>query len=395
MFRFNATQNLKKSQKSGPDGKQPVPSLNNRLHISSKHREKRLTLRGDYPRRVEIGDVLMGDEHIRKVSPVNGVAHYEPETDSVTLIQDGAFHARTAKRTNKIQSRKELQTILLDAGLEYFDYPGQPIHSLFHLLDNGKARQVILSPFSLQNFIDYRTILQKDYNEPIQMFKQTLISLYPEIEISDFIQDNHFKYEYPAGNPRYFLYRYCQFPLEQNPADHGKIYLGAETLYHILRAIYENIPFYQRHITIFIKNHLGELEGEPRHIALRNGMNLKDFFFQYRETHKFYTINSFYNQNPVFKIDSDFTLDIYEQEAFIICDDISSASREKICIDCNHCSSYCPVDANPRGILDKQQKSFLHNICLECGICTLFCPAHINFFERIKSIKKEKNHVLS
>ncbi|MEM7179351.1 MAG: hypothetical protein AAF518_00580 [Spirochaetota bacterium] len=393
MFRFNATQNLKKVLSGGSESKPPVPSLNHQISIHSEYQGERLPLRGEYPKRIQIGDILMGNEQFKKVSPVNGIAKYEQETDTITLTQDGGFHPQNRQNIRNFPNQQEFELTLINSGLTYLDYDGISIQKIFQVLQSEKPCQIILSPFSLQNFFDYRSILQEEYVEAIEAFKKNIISLYPNTEIIDFLADENIQYEYPAGNPRYFLFRYCSFPLEEDPIQAGKIYLGAETLYHFLRILYRSIPFYERIITIFIKNKNGELEGEPRHIPLRNGMNLKDFFFQYRNTHKYFTINSFYNQNPVYKIGSDFILDIYQHESFIICDDIAASSREKICIDCNDCSSYCPVNANPRGILDKGEKNFNHKICLECGICTLFCPAHIDFFARIRELKKEKNRV--
>jgi Na+-translocating ferredoxin:NAD+ oxidoreductase RnfC subunit len=62
--------------------------------------------------------------------------------------------------------------------------------------------------------------------------------------------------------------------------------------------------------------------------------------------------------------------------------------EEGICIDCNDCSYYCPVQADPRILLEKNKSTFKKDICIDCGICSVFCPAHIDFTVKIADIKR-------
>ncbi|MCX7999790.1 MAG: 4Fe-4S dicluster domain-containing protein, partial [Leptospiraceae bacterium] len=74
--------------------------------------------------------------------------------------------------------------------------------------------------------------------------------------------------------------------------------------------------------------------------------------------------------------------------SFIICEEIIT-SHERICIDCNDCNYFCPVQANPKELLNRNKSSFLAEKCIECGLCSVFCPSHIDFARRIRELKEE------
>ncbi|MCB1160639.1 MAG: hypothetical protein KDK45_24275, partial [Leptospiraceae bacterium] len=223
------------------------------------------------------------------------------------------------------------------------------------------------------------------------LFKENLLLIAPQARFEDYISGKELRFQYPASSPRYFLYRYTDSTLlDEKTVLENTLFLGAETLYHVLRSLYLNIPFVERHVSFFIQESSGQIQSINQKCSLKNGWNLKEFLHQFKENFSYFTLNSFYHPTEIFKVGEEFRFDIYSHNSFIICQDIQEKNFEKVCIDCDDCTLLCPVHANPRGIFDKQASSFQHTTCIECGICSFICPAHIDFSERISKIKKEK-----
>lgn len=365
----------------------PIPSLKDKLKITVDYQGERLLIKGDYPARVRIGDIIMENSAVKKVSPINGIAKIDADNDCISFTIDGELNRGSTFNPKKYKLG-EMVSVLLNSGLVSLDFKGLGISRLFQILATHSNPYIVLSPFSLENHIDFKEIILKEFNDGFTLFKQTLLELMPESTVMDYISDKKYNYHYPDGNPNYFLLKYCGIELVTKIEESKVFYLGAETLYHIIRALYYGVPFHERHCTFYWKSKEGRVEAKKTFV-LKNGQNLYDFFYNYKDSYKQFTINSFYNHQSVYQTGSEFIVDIYQYNSFILCDDEPRNLKERICIDCDDCTAFCPVDANPRGLLDKKDGEFQSQACIECGICSVICPSHIDFYTRITASKKE------
>lgn len=376
----------------------PTPVLTSSLCLPLEAGGRSFFALGDFPRRVSIGDLLLKSGDLKVFSPINGIVSFDSSRNSLFLRIDGNLFPKF-----EFQKREytflELKTKLEEKGVVTFDFPVMPFYKLLEIFRGEEGSLIVLAPLTKENFLNYKSKILEKLNVELQFFKSTLIKLFPKSQVLDFLTEQSPLIEttYPNGNPKYFLYKYCNQPLFSEIPTEKILYIGPETLYHILYALYYDIPFHERLLTITVINRRGLLEGETKVYKIKNGTNLSEFLSLIREkyNYRFFTINSFFEKQPVYEIGSDFIFDIYRHHALIICEEIFYKDQESICIDCNDCSYFCPVDANPRALLDKDKSLFQKDICLECGLCSVFCPAHIDFSTKISSLKEEMSFAIS
>ena len=58
------------------------------------------------------------------------------------------------------------------------------------------------------------------------------------------------------------------------------------------------------------------------------------------------------------------------------------------CINCGKCVEVCPLNCNPKWLLDHQNNRYVKN-CSECGLCNFICPANIDLKGIIRRNKNE------
>lgn len=378
--------------KSSTDLRVPVPSLSE-LTLYSEFHGKKLSVVGDFPRRLNIGDTIFEDNSIKVISPVNGIANYFPSTSSVKFTIDGELNFRPTEY-NGDYSLQSIQDKIKKSGLVSLDFPGQSLAALFASLIPDRDSFILFSPFTKENLIDYKSKVFELYKNELIKLKKNIASIFPNVNTIDFLTEKKINYSYPEGNPRYFLHKYVGIDMAKDFPHSRFLYLGPETIYHLIRALYWNVPFHERYVSVNIINQSGTLEGETKAFLLKNGINLADFLNSFQTKYKYFTVNSFYDKQPVYEIGTEFIFDIYKHHSVIICDRIHFEKSEKFCTDCNDCSYYCPVSANPRAILERDKSAFNSSVCLECGICSLLCPAHIDLSTRINEVKQGVSFVI-
>ena len=379
--------------KSSTDLRVPVPSLSE-LTLHNEFYGKKLSVVGEYPRRLNIGDTVFQDEAIKVLSPVNGIANYFPSTSTITFTIDGELNFRPTE-FNGEYALDLLKEKIISSGVVSLDFPGQSLASLFSSLIPDRDSFIVFAPFTRENLIDYKSKIFEIYKNELTRLKKNITSIFPNVNTIDFLTEKKINYRYPEGSPRYFLHKYVGVDIVKDFPKERFLYLGPETIYHLIRALYFNIPFHERYVSVNIINQSGTLEGETKAFLLRNGLNLSDFLNSFQSKYKYFTVNSFYDKQPVYEIGTEFIFDIYRHHSVIICDRIHFEKTEKHCTDCNDCSYYCPVNANPRGILEKDKSAFNSSVCLECGICSLLCPSHIDLSTRINEIKQGASFVVA
>ena len=132
--------------KSSTDLRVPVPSLSE-LTLYGEFHGKKLSVVGDYPRRLNIGDVVFQDNSIKVLSPVNGIANYFPSTSSVKFSIDGELNFRPTESNGKY-TLQTIQEKIINSGLVSLDFPGQSLASLFASLISDRDSFIIFSPFT-------------------------------------------------------------------------------------------------------------------------------------------------------------------------------------------------------------------------------------------------------
>lgn len=379
--------------KSSTDLRVPVPSMSE-LTLYNDFHGKKLSVVGEYPRRLNIGDIVFQSGDIKVLSPVNGIANYFPSTSSVKFSIDGELNFRPSE-FNGDYTLNSINEKIANLGLVSLDFPNKSLGELFSALIQDRDSFILFSPFTKENLVDYKSKIFEIYKNELAQLKKNISKIFPNVNIIDFLTEKKLDYRYPEGNPRYFLHKYVGVDIVKEFPYSRFLYLGPETIYHLIRALYFNIPFHERFVSVNIINQSGTLEGETKAFLLKNGLNLSDFLNNFQTKYKYFTVNSFYDKQPVYEIGTEFIFDIYKHHSVIICDRIHFEKREKLCTDCNDCSYYCPVSANPRAVLEKDKSAFNSSVCLECGICSLLCPAHIDLSTRINEVKQGVSFVIT
>lgn len=355
-----------------------IPSLSE-FELKSQIFNIQLNLSGNFPRRVLIGETLLEDKNFKVLSSINGIASVDDELN-IILTQDGNLNYQPTKEL-KFFGKSELLKKLDSTALISFDFKEKNLSNLFqNLKPDGK---IILTPLTRENFFSYKELVLKTYLEEYEFLKSHLAKLFPDASIIDFFSDKNLKEEYPIGIPEYFISN--KFAVNEPIFPHSKfLYLGGETIFHLIRSIYYNIPFHERIVQfLFIKEN-GEINKESK--WLKNGTKLD--FTEFQETYPSFSLNCFYKSEKVFPTTEGFLLDINSTYAFLFSKNIPSKNIELECIDCGECDFFCPTNAEPRSLLDKSNIKFQKNLCIECGICSLKCPSKIDLKERIKKEKQ-------
>lgn len=351
---------------------------------------QRLPVHGVFPRRVIIGEPLFKNGANQILSPINGIAILEPNEDGVSLRIDGHLHFKPNYQRKEF-SKNEIKEKITELGIVSFDFPGQLISYYLDSFSGSEDSTIVLAPICSENQIDFKSILLNQYKPELEILKKNLETLFPKSRVMDFLIEKKVNYKYPDGFYKLFLKKYCN--IHVNSYDHNKIlFLGPESIFYLVQALYYGIPFHERNVSINIINSSGKLDGQPRYFRIKNGTDLSDFFSTFKEkyNYKYFTINSIYTMNPIFNISDKFIFDIYQHHTFYLSISQIEKSSESMCIDCGDCDYYCPVDAKPRSLLLKNSKEFNNENCIECGLCTIFCPSKIDFQTRIKENMGEK-----
>ena len=61
----------------------------------------------------------------------------------------------------------------------------------------------------------------------------------------------------------------------------------------------------------------------------------------------------------------------------------------KACINCGLCTKYCPMNINPKYVLDKKDNEKYKDKCINCGLCNYICPSNIDLRKLVKGDEDE------
>ncbi len=357
-----------------------IPTLSE-FKLSNKIFQTPIALYGEYPRRVSIGDTIFEDENGKILSSVNGIASIDL-TDQINLVQDGNLKFQSKKELSQF-GKSEFLNKLNKYALISLDFKNKSIFELFKIFKpDGK---IVFSPFTRENFFSYKDLILENFKEEFEFFKVHLEKLFPDASLLDFFNDKTLNKEYPIGIPEYFINK--KLFINETKFPHENIlYFGGETIFHLIRTLYYNIPFHERLIQFLFIEKKGKIKKESK--WLKNGTKLD--FTEFEDEFPFFSLNCFYKSDKIFNSKESFNLDIYSTYGFIFSTKSSAENLEQECSDCNDCNYFCPTNAIPRNLLYRETSKFLVNQCIECGICSLICPSKIDLHSKIKT-EKQKN----
>lgn len=340
----------------------------------------------DFPSRVTVGMVLAEKEKNKVLSPVYGVAKVSPEGDAFLIQQDGSWSTKAEFSIPKITAKEFIES-LDSGGLYSLDFANLSLAQYLEPLLGSSNVKLVLSPFCRFQHLDFEELIFSECKEAFSAFLEMLNELFPKVQLCNFFGDNKLIYKHPLGFPEYFLSHKLPYDISSAKAaliDKSVVYLGAETIYHLLKRIFYKEPFTKRHLSVFLVDKKGRMDTEPRQYFLTNGQDLQFLLKNVDKEFFAASFESVYDEvEPVQMKELGF-FDIYKQ--FLITFYERKAVRQKpfLCIECMECNYYCPTSANPFQLVKGNSESFLYENCIQCGICTVYCPSGINIRELIR-----------
>ena len=204
------------------------------------------------------------------------------------------------------------------------------------------------------------------------------------------------KEKYPQGSEKHLIYAATgrTVPDRGLPADVGVIVDNVGTAVAACRAVKDNIPLYERVVTISgdgvkkpgnyivrlgtlysdaVEKAAGGLEGDPGKIV-SGGMMMG------------FAVNSL--DYPITKGSSG--LLIFNSKS-----PFAQYVEPSPCVHCGRCVDVCPMKLEPTEIVQAVKKQnwddaerFFCHACIECGSCAFVCPAHIPLVQYIRMGKQ-------
>lgn len=344
----------------------------------------------EFPRRVQVGEVLYYNNSIPILSPINGIANLESKGNQlgIRLILDGSLEDKKPSYSlpsNKEQFYKTIESL----GVISLDFPNLLLKNYFETISSHSNFEIVLSPYSSFPTPSFYQFIVKDYLNDFHSLVSILQNFFPNAIIHNYYNKNlkpaHYPYE---GNPKYFLQMVCGFSvLGKNPMDLKKIlYMGSETIFHLIRALFYGIPFTRRHLVLNIMNSNGSRDRRKKVYFLPNGYPL-NFIVELFKDKKLSIIYGIEFNSPRLQINPErFFWNIYGNPQITIYLGIEKKHKELPCIECYECNLHCPTNAMPLGLI-KSKWNFQLNYCIDCGVCNLICPSGIDFRKRIHALR--------
>ncbi|MDF3819540.1 4Fe-4S dicluster domain-containing protein [Leptospira sp. 96542] len=332
----------------------------------------------------------MLESHGKKIlSPVNGVASLTPDKQYFQIKQDGSWSTVAPYHPAKYD-RNSLFATLDQGGLYSLDLNQTALAEYFKSFDPNKNFSIVLSPFSRIQHLDFRELIFRDMKEAFGELVSLIGLIFPKATISNFFLDEKLVYEHPIGFPEYFLHKQMEMTVEsaiQSIVSCNTLYLGAETIYHILRMLYFGEPFTKRHLSVFLVDKKGRMDIEPRQYYLTNGQSLAFILNNLETKYKVASFESVFDSIEPVDVNSLGYFNIYEQYSLTLYEKLPVVRKSFSCIDCNECNLYCPTNANPFSLVKNRLEEFAKNQCIVCGICTVYCPSGIDIRTKILETK--------
>ncbi len=356
---------------------------------------------GEFPRRVQLGDSIGQNLGQKILAPANGIAELIQTTESsyFKISQDG-----------NLEQKPEYQELIFDLNtflnhieknaIYSLDFPGQSISRYLSSFNSTQDSELVLSPHANRSSPNYPNILQKEFAQEIESLSNLLQKIFPNKKIHNFLSPNSNKtikkYSFPLSSPKYFLYDFMKKKvLGSNPEDEKKMFfMGGETIWHLIRALFYDIPFTKRHLSVECVDRYGRIDGKDRYFLISNGQNFRFLDKIFYKKYKNLSLNTVFEPARILRRDQDYYFNIFLDSNLILSVNQPKKNSELPCTECNDCNSFCPTQADPQKLLAKRG-GFKLDQCIECGLCSFYCPSGIDFRSRIQEKFSTSTFILS
>ncbi|MDZ4724781.1 MAG: 4Fe-4S dicluster domain-containing protein [Leptospira sp.] len=345
-----------------------------------------------FPRRVSLGEVLVTTPNLRILAPVNGIVSLNEEKTHFQIKQDGAWNTNSPYDPKSLTLDTFINECKMGA-LASLDFPNLTLDQYFSSFQPMETFEIFIAPYTRNNFLPFSEILHDEMRPALREFITLLQQLFPKATMFNYLENHQSKFKHPQGIPEYFISQKTNqnIPSIREALSSRKVmYLGPETIYHILRMIYFKEPFTRRHLYVCLVDKKGRIDTESRYYLLTNGQCL-DFLVKHLQgRYKVASFQSMFESVTIEDINSLGFFNIYEHQVLVLYERKPVKRKAFACIDCLECNTYCPTNANPISIVKNRHSQFNVSNCIECGICTLYCPSGIDLRSMIQ-VEKEKH----
>lgn len=346
-------------------------------------------LSAEFPRRVTHGEVLLEYAGKKILAPVNGVASLSFDQKHFLVKQDGTWSTSTP-----FESKTYVWDSLLsafDEGAIYsLDLIQVSLKDYFLSFQKDKDITIVLSPYCRYQHLNFKELIEQSMPDAYSLFVDLLQSLFPKASIKNYFISKEIQFEHPLGIPEFFVHKMMNLSVETSRKkinDFQILYLGAETIYHILRKLYFNESFTKRHLSVFLVDKKGRMDTVSRQFYLTNGQALAFIPKNLDTRYKVASFQSFFDSIDTLEVNSLGYFNIYEHFSLTFYERLPVHRNEFVCIECGECNIYCPTNSNPFALVKERNSEFDSGKCVSCGICTVYCPSGIDIRKRILDIK--------
>lgn len=345
-------------------------------------------LSDSYPTRVTHGQVMLAHNGKKVLAPVNGVASLTADQKYFQIKQDGSWSTTSPYHFRQYDFPTLLESF--DEGALYsLDLMETPLKDYFQKFKKDSSFKIVLSPFCRYQHLNFEEMILRDMKDAYLSFIDLLKSIFPKAEVSNFFEVSSLDFKHPNGIPEFFLHKQFHEPVDKTRKSliqHEVLFLGAETIFHILRKLYYNEPFTKRHLAVFLVDRKGRMDLEPRQFFLTNGQALAFIPANLDKRYKIASFETVFEEVEPLDVGSLGYFNIYEHYSITLYEKLPAARKEFSCIDCMECNNYCPTHANPVQLIKGKVEEFEKNQCISCGICTVYCPSGIDIRKRIEGV---------
>lgn len=345
-------------------------------------------LSDSYPTRVTHGQVMLAHNGKKVLAPVNGVASLTPDQKYFQIKQDGSWSTTSPYHFRQYDFPTLLESFDLGA-LYSLDLIETPLKDYFQKFKKDSTFKIVLSPFCRYQHLNFEEMILRDMKESYLAFNELLKQIFPKAEVSNFFEQPSLDFEHPNGIPEFFLHKQFHETVDKTRKslfNHDILFLGAETIFHILRMLYYNEPFTKRHLAVFLVDRKGRMDLEPRQFFLTNGQSLAFIPANLDKRYKIASFQTVFEEVKPMDVSSLGYFNIYEQYSITLYEKLPASRKEFSCIDCLECNNYCPTHANPVQLIKGRVEEFEKSQCISCGICTVYCPSGIDIRKRIEGV---------
>jgi Na+-translocating ferredoxin:NAD+ oxidoreductase subunit C len=258
---------------------------------------------------------------------INGLNAYRGNLEGETLIIDGIDYEPYENTMSYLISKYSSELLeCIDALYNIFN-----IHKCFLAITNNDSENV-------NELVNY-------------------IGTYPNIDLK-LMPDL-----YPIGNKQILINEL----VSKEKITKGIIFLTVEDVYTIYNVLKRNKPITEKLVTF-----AGDLLDKSKVMNVKIGTSIKDILindFKIKDENYHIIINGLLSGYEIKSLDAIITPNI--RSVFI---NSINNEPEKECLNCGMCTSFCPIQANPRTGKNMQN-------CIKCGICDYICPSKRNLME--------------